>query len=103
LDILLTIPALRAHQPLPIFLSYGHDNAVLTLRNVTAPLAGNYRVVVSNFIDTAVAEAQDVDAFSPAGRYGVARCENFGGFGVMVDSIAHRFVATTTIVAVAGQ
>jgi len=41
--------------------------------------------------------------FAESGDMALLGVRTLEGFGVMVDNIGHRFVATTTIVAIAGQ
>jgi predicted aspartyl protease len=48
-------------------------------------------------------ETVDEVVFAESGDMTLLGVRTLEGFGVMVDNIAHRFVATTTIVAVAGQ
>jgi len=48
-------------------------------------------------------ETNDEVVFAEAGDMAVLGVRTLEGFGVMVDNIGHRFVATTTIVAIAGQ
>lgn len=48
-------------------------------------------------------ETNDEVVFAESGDMTLLGVRTVEGFGVMVDSIGHRFVATTTIVAVAGQ
>ncbi len=46
-------------------------------------------------------ETNDEVVFAESGDMTLLGVRTLGGFGVMVDNIAHRFVATTTIVALA--
>jgi len=48
-------------------------------------------------------ETNDEVVFAEAGDMTLLGVRTLEGFGVMVDNIAHRLVATTTIVAAAGQ
>ena len=48
-------------------------------------------------------ETNDEVVFAESGDMTLLGVRTRAGFGVMVDNIGHRFVATTTIVAVAGQ
>lgn len=48
-------------------------------------------------------ETNDEVVFAESGDMALLGVRTLEGFGVMVDNIAHRFVATTTIVAVARQ
>jgi predicted aspartyl protease len=48
-------------------------------------------------------ETVDEVVFAEAGDMALLGVRTLEGFGVMVDNIGHRFVATTTIVAIAGR
>lgn len=48
-------------------------------------------------------ETADEVVFAEPGDMTLLGVRTLDGFGVMVDNIAHRFVATTTLVATAGQ
>ena len=48
-------------------------------------------------------ETNDEVVFAEPGDMTLLGVRTLEGFGVMVDNIGHRFVATTTIVAVAGR
>jgi predicted aspartyl protease len=48
-------------------------------------------------------ETNDEVVFAESGDMTLLGVRTLEGFGVMVDNIGHRFVATTTIVAVAGR
>src|SRR6266852_4135495 len=48
-------------------------------------------------------ETNDEVVFAEPGDLTLFGVRTLGGFGVMVDNIAHRFVATTTLVAVSSK
>jgi predicted aspartyl protease len=48
-------------------------------------------------------ETNDEVVFAESGDMTLLGVRTLEGFGVMVDNIGHRFVATTTLVAIAGQ
>jgi len=48
-------------------------------------------------------ETNDEVVFAESGDMALLGVRTLEGFGVTVDNIGHRFVATTTIVAIAGQ